>query len=513
MRAYNAILFHRPAQNQPLTMSQLQACGIDALLNQPPYQIALPYQADSAELFASLRQLPCPAFLDSSDYGGEFGRFDILCADPSHSLISNDHQTRLQLRDGSSQPLTQPPFEALQQLLLEQGFNGGSTTGELPFCGGALGYFGYDLGRCYAPLANQAQDDIKLPQMQVGIYHWAIIVDHLRQQTTLASHGLNTQQLQVIVDTLTDSATTVDTGTCSNAIKAPFKLTNRFHSNLSPAQYRERFEQVINYIHAGDCYQINLAQRFSSRYQGDPWTAYQQLRNQTRTPFSAYLESDDGCLLSLSPERFLQVCDGKVETRPIKGTRPRHPDPEQDGKLKQQLQDSTKDRAENLMIVDLLRNDLGRTCRTGSVKVPELFKIESYANVHHLVTSITGQLTQPIDAIRLLRDSFPGGSITGAPKIRAMQIIEELEPHRRSAYCGSIGYIGFNGRMDSNICIRTLVATKEATDDPATPAKGELHCWAGGGIVADSDCESEYQETFDKVNNLLECLEREFLDV
>ncbi|MEH6648996.1 MAG: aminodeoxychorismate synthase component I [Motiliproteus sp.] len=505
--------FYRPAQMSPLTLGQRQACGIDALLNQPPNKIALPYQTDSAELFASLRQLPCPAFLDSSDYGGEFGRFDILCADPSHLLISNDCQTRLQLRDGSSQPLTQPPFEALQQLLIEQGFDG-YATGDLPFCGGALGYFGYDLGRCYAPLANQAQDDINLPQMKMGIYHWAIIVDHQRQKTTLASHSLNIQQLQVIADQACAGLR------INGNPHAFFELTNRFHSNLSPVQYRHRFEQVIDYIHSGDCYQINLAQRFSSRYRGDPWAAYQQLRNQTRTPFSAYLESDSGCLLSLSPERFLQVCDSRVETRPIKGTRPRHQNIEQDQLLKQQLRNSPKDRAENLMIVDLLRNDLGRTCRTGSVKVPELFKIESYANVHHLVTSITGQLSQPIDAIRLLRDSFPGGSITGAPKVRAMQIIEELEPHRRSAYCGSIGYIGFNGRMDSNICIRTLVATKEAVDGnssdadtaTSTPNQGELHCWAGGGIVADSDCESEYQETFDKVNNLLECLEREFLD-
>ena len=478
----------------PLTMSQLQACGIDALPNQPPYQIALPYQADSAELFASLRQLPFPAFLDSSNYGGEFGRYDILCADPSHRLINRDGQTQLQLRDGSSQLLTQLPFEALQQLLIEQGFDGHASD-ELPFCGGALGYFGYDLGRCYSPLTNQAVDDIDLPQMQVGIYHWAIIVDHQRQQTTLASHNLNTQQLQAIANALANS----------NTINIPFKLVNRFLSNLSTDQYRDRFEQVIDYIHAGDCYQINLAQRFSSSYQGDPWTAYQQLRKQTHTPFSAYLEFDGGTLLSLSPERFLQVSDSRVETRPIKGTRPRHEDVDRDLSLKQQLLNSTKDRAENLMIVDLLRNDLGRTCSTGSVKVPELFKIESYANVHHLVTSITGQLSQPIDAIKLLRDSFPGGSITGAPKIRAMQIIEELEPHRRSAYCGSIGYIGFNGRMDSNICIRTLVADRQ--DDQG----GNLHCWAGGGIVADSECEAEYQETFDKVNNLLECLEHEFL--
>lgn len=460
-------------------------------------QIELPYSSDNSQLFSHLRQLPCPAFLDSSGYGGEFGRFDILCADPSHQLTSTDGQTLLTQRDGSRQTLQHQPFEALQQLLTEQGFTG-QPIANLPFCGGALGYFGYDLGRCYEALPEQARNDIDLPQMQVGIYHWAIIVDHHNQRTTLASHSLTVAQLRSLADRFTCSQPTQDS-------LPDFSLSSRFNSNLSADQYRQRFEQVIDYIHAGDCYQINLAQRFSTRYQGDPWQAYQCLRNQTHTPFSAYLEFDNGCLLSLSPERFLQVNDKRVETRPIKGTRPRHADPAQDQQLKTELQQSPKDRAENLMIVDLLRNDLGRSCQIGSIKVPELFKIESYANVHHLVTSVTGKLEQPIDAIKLLRDSFPGGSITGAPKIRAMEIIEQLEPHRRSAYCGSIGYIGFNGQMDSNICIRTLVADKQS------PKGGNLHCWAGGGIVADSDCAAEYQETFDKVNNLLEGLERQFL--
>ncbi len=472
-----------------------------------PNQIELPYCTDSTALFASIRHLPYPALLDSSHHGGDFGRFDILCADPSHRLTSEAGNTLLTPAHGKPQPLASPPFEALQQLLSEQGFSGQPTPG-LPFCGGALGYFGYDLGRCYEPLASQAENDIDLPQMQVGIYPWAIIVDHRLQRTTLASHSLNTNQLQALLDRLNERGETHETG--------HFSLRSTFASNLSPDAYRQRFNQVIDYIHAGDCYQINLAQRFSCDYQGDPWLAYQQLRNQTQTPFSAYIESPQGCLLSLSPERFLQVSDSSVETRPIKGTRPRHEDPLQDQQLKHALQHSIKDRAENLMIVDLLRNDLGRSCITGSIKVPELFKIESYANVHHMVTSITGRLAQPIDAINLLKNCFPGGSITGAPKIRAMQIIEQLEPHRRSAYCGSIGYIGFNGEMDSNICIRTLVATRGATrgatGDSSTSDQGRLHCWAGGGIVADSDCDAEYQETFDKINNLIECLQQNFAE-
>jgi len=443
--------------------------------------------------------LPYPVFLDSSHFGGLYGRFDILCADPSHVLFEKNHQTHLTLRDGSSEQLNTLPFAALRQLLIEQGFNGIATP-DLPFCGGAMGYLSYDLGRAYSPIPDPITDDIQLPHMQMGIYPWAIIVDHQRQTTTLVSQSLSLQQLQYIKDSF-----------CASLPEAgKFQLNSAFQSNLDREAYLSRFQQVIDYIHAGDCYQVNLAQRFSCAYQGAPWLAYLQLRNRTHTPFSAYIESPQGCLLSLSPERFLPVDDGHVETRPIKGTRPRHLHPELDKGLKQDLANSEKDRAENLMIVDLLRNDLGRSCITGSVKVPELFKIESYANVHHLVSAVIGTLANPIDVIDLLQDCFPGGSITGAPKIRAMQIIAELEPHQRSAYCGSIGYIGFNGQMDSNICIRTLVATQEQ-NSAAKGSTGQLHCWAGGGIVADSAGDAEYQETFDKVNNLIHCLEEQFL--
>ena len=427
------------------------------------YQLPLPYQSDSAALYQQIRHLPYPAMLDSSGYGGDFGRYDILCADPSHLIECRQGNTYLASLDRADlqwQRCPQHPFELIRQLIEQQGFDG-IPTGELPFCGGALGYFGYDLGRYYEPIQTQALDDIALADLQLGLYRWAIVVDHQRGLTRLVSHHLDSRQLQQLAGQFQSQPT------------GSFSLQQPFSSNLSAAEYRRRFDQIQHYIHAGDCYQVNLAQRFSSHYQGDPWHAYLALRQQTHTPFSAFMEFPRGALLSLSPERFLQVRDGRVETRPIKGTRPRHHDPLIDRQLKQQLADSPKDRAENLMIVDLLRNDLGRSCTTGSVKVPELFKIESYANVHHLVTSVTGELTRPIDAIELFRGSFPGGSITGAPKIRAMQIIEELEPHRRSAYCGSIGYIGFNGQVDSSISIRTLVADRSDTDG------GQLHCWAG----------------------------------
>lgn len=460
-------------------------------------QVELAYHTDSAPLFALLRGMPYAAFLDSSQHGFDVGRFDILCADPSHILTSEGERTFLTSSGGKRKRLHTDPFDALQKLLKDQGFDGVALP-DLPFCGGALGYFGYDLGRRYESFDSIACRDIDIPDMQVGIYTWAIIVDHQKRRARLVSHTMTCKALRHLLGRLAPIAS------------EPFRLSASFESNMSRNAYRKRFRQVIDYIQAGDCYQVNLAQRFSCDYQGDPWHAYLKLRARTKTPFSAFLEYPEGCLLSLSPERFLQVDRGMVQTRPIKGTRSRHIDKDIDQKQKNALLNSGKDRAENLMIVDLLRNDLGRICTVGSVKVPTLFEIESYTNVHHMVSTITGKLHRPIDIVSLLGSCFPGGSITGAPKIRAMQVIEQLEPHRRSVYCGSVGYIGFNGQMDSNICIRTLVATRKKTTSPLLVGN-KIYCWAGGGIVADSICENEYQETFDKVNNLIKGLEEGFL--
>jgi para-aminobenzoate synthetase component 1 len=234
------------------------------------------------------------------------------------------------------------------------------------------------------------------------------------------------------------------------------------------------------------------------RARGEPWLAYRTLRRINAAPFSAYLSTPYGQILSASPEQFLKLSAGSVETRPIKGTRPRSSDPAQDRAAAAALQMSVKDRAENLMIVDLLRNDLGKTCAPGSVKVPKLFALESFATVHHLVSTVTGRLAAGYDALDLLRGCFPGGSITGAPKLRAMEIIEELEPHRRGVYCGAIGYLGFDGGMNTNIAIRTAVHSE-----------GTMRFWAGGGIVADSVMEAEYQESFDKAAAMLKLVEQE----
>ncbi len=276
-----------------------------------------------------------------------------------------------------------------------------------------------------------------------------------------------------------------------------FTLTSDWQSNMTREQYGEKFRQVQEYLHSGDCYQVNLAQRFHATYSGDEWQAFLQLNQANRAPFSAFLRLEQGAILSLSPERFILCDNSEIQTRPIKGTLPRLPDPQEDSKQAEKLANSAKDRAENLMIVDLMRNDIGRVAVAGSVKVPELFVVEPFPAVHHLVSTITAQLPEQLHASDLLRAAFPGGSITGAPKVRAMEIIDELEPHRRNAWCGSIGYLSFCGNMDTSITIRTLTAIN-----------GQIYCSAGGGIVADSQEEAEYQETFDKVNKILRQLEK-----
>ncbi|MEH6812949.1 MAG: aminodeoxychorismate synthase component I [Motiliproteus sp.] len=462
--------------------------------------IPLNYADDSTALFESIRHLPYPAFLDSSTSPSRAGHYDILCAAPACRVISSKALTWRENNNGQRTPLQGTPFQALKQVLLEYGFadndKAPAEPNTFPFIGGALGYFGYDLGRCLESMPSLASADIDIADMQMGIYPWAIIVDHSKQQSSLVYRDSSLKsQLEVLASQInsdTRSATIKDNG---------FQLNSAFTSNLDYSCYSERFHRVINYIRSGDCYQVNLAQRFTASYQGDSWQAYLFLRKQAPTPFSAYLQVDGGELLSLSPERFIKVADRHVETKPIKGTRPRGSTPAQDLMHQESLSRSSKDKAENLMIVDLLRNDLGRSCRIGSISVPKLFEVESYANVHHLVSTVQGELGHRKDCLDLLEGCFPGGSITGAPKIRAMEVIEELEPHRRSAYCGSIGYIGFDGNVDTNIAIRTIVAHDQ-----------QLHCWAGGGIVADSQCSSEYQETFDKISNLIKPLEDSFHD-
>jgi len=363
---------------------------------------------------------------------------------------------------------------------------------DLPFPGGAIGYFSYDLARRLGRLPALAADDDRMPEMAVGLYDWAVVVDHLEHRTWLIGQGRDPE-----TDWKWDRLVKRFSSATVERARVPFRITAPLASNLSHEAYAAAFRRVHDYIHAGDCYQINLAQRFAAPAAGDPWLAYQALRIINPAPYSAFLNTPHGTVMSSSPERFLRLARGQVETRPIKGTRPRAGHPRRDAELAEALRSSAKDRAENVMIVDLLRNDLSKNCELGSVKVPRLFEVESFATVHHLVSTVTGRLRQGRDALDLLRGCFPGGSITGAPKLRAMQIIEELEPHRRGVYCGAIGYLGYDGNMDTNIAIRTLVYSG-----------GVIRFWVGGGIVADSRLEDEYQETFDKAAAMLRLLQQ-----
>jgi para-aminobenzoate synthetase component 1 len=372
----------------------------------------------------------------------------------------------------------------------------------LPFLGGALGYFAYDLGRRFEKLPVQAKQDISLPEMAIGIYSQAVIFDHKSQQYFLVCAPEKRRELECFLQNL------VKINSITQVPFTNFTLTSSWQSNMDKASYTEKFEQVQSYLLSGDCYQINLAQRFKAHYKGDEFEAYCALRLENKAPFSAFMRLNDASILSVSPERFLQCKQHKVQSKPIKGTMPRSNDKAQDRNNAEILANSSKDRAENLMIVDLLRNDISKVCKPNSVRVPKLFDIESFPAVHHLVSTVEGELAAQYNANDLLRGAFPGGSITGAPKIRAMQIIEQLEPHRRSVYCGSIGYISSCGNMDTSITIRTLICESNLHNKSIADKTNKIYCWAGGGLVADSNVSSEFQETYDKVNHILPVLEK-----
>ncbi len=448
--------------------------------------VELGYSRDSALLFNAVAAEPWSMFLDSGCPLIDSGRFDIIAARPYMTLVTCGEQTRIVGADGE-EVSGEDPFSLVKRQLGERRAN----FSGLPFAGGALGYFSYDLGRRIERLPVIAQDDINLPEMAIGLYDWAVVVDHHKRRTYLAAADGSQH----------DAAQWRDLQRLFAAAPAPpaapqYSVRSPLARHTDKKRYLDSFDRIQRYIRDGDCYQVNLAQRFSVAVEGDSWALYRQLRQNNPAPFSAFLRLESGCVLSSSPERFISVSQDQVETRPIKGTIRRSAYAYEDKALAEQLLESEKDRAENLMIVDLLRNDIGKNCETGSVTAPRLFALESFASVHHLVSTVAGRLARDRHPLDLLRGAFPGGSITGAPKLRAMQIIEELEAWRRSVYCGSLGYVGFDGNMDSNIAIRTLVHDAD-----------RVYFWAGGGIVADSDPESEYRECFEKAAAIMQLFE------
>ncbi|WP_282166248.1 aminodeoxychorismate synthase component I [Shewanella japonica] len=469
------------------------------LINSPSLAVkSLDWAQDSHTVFSAIAQQPWAMLLDSSHTGHQDANYDIIVFNPVATIESiadniqwKFHQKITKNQDFAPKSKTRVSltvFDVIQQL--QTYLYPVKQSSQLPFSGGVVGSFNYDLGRIIEKLPQQALKDIQLNDVNLGFYDFALLYCH-QQHQWLAVHYLGEEALNIELNKIDNLISIKD----STHETQEFTLTSSWINQTTKQQYTERFNKVQQYLHQGDCYQINLTQRFSASYKGDEWQAYCALSDANKAPFSAFIRLKNHCILSISPERFIQLHDNKISTKPIKGTMPRGATSDQDSLFAEQLRQSEKDLAENVMIVDLLRNDISKVATAGSVNVPKLFEIESFPAVHHLVSTVEATLDSQYDAVDLLKAAFPGGSITGAPKIRSMEIIEELEPSRRNIYCGSIGYISQDGRMDTSITIRTLV-----TED------NKLYCWAGGGIVADSNVDAEYQESFDKVSKILPIL-------
>jgi para-aminobenzoate synthetase component 1 len=439
---------------------------------------------DVARTFAGRPHL---LFLDSSERHPTRGRYSFVAADPVEWVEI------LRVEFGGPDPFVQ-----LAALLTRS--PAATLPGLPPFQGGLAGLFGYGLGYAVERFPRPRHDEFGTPDVAAGIYDWVVAFDHVQNRAWAISHDRD--RLREVTAALRE--TRAPSRPCpgdrlpADGLAPQFPLHGRagVTSNFSRAGYLEAVARAIEYVHAGDCFQVNLSQRLLYPFAGAPLELYARLRERSPAPFAGYLDLGEFAIASASPERFLRVSDGAVESRPIKGTRPRSADPAADAAAAAELEASAKDRAENVMIVDLLRNDLGRVCAYGSVRVPEVCRVESYRFVHHLVSAVTGQLRAGLTPLDLLRAAFPGGSVTGAPKVRALEIIAELEPTARGPYCGSLGYVGFDGAADINILIRTF-----------TVGKGWAQFPVGGGIVADSDPRREYEETLHKAAGLLRALE------
>ena len=369
-----------------------------------------------------------------------------------------------------------------------------------PFQGGWIGWFSYELGTAFDRITRHGNEPCPVPDIAIGLYDWVIAWDRHAGSAWLVSTGIDATGAVDMLRARQRADSVLERWHAeprAESVVGSTSLPARPRSDFEGAAYQAAVSRVIEYVLAGDLFQANLAQRFTAPFGGDPLALYQNLRATSPAPMAAFVRRGDVSVVSASPERFLRLDmpSRRVETRPIKGTRPRHPDPARDAELAHALAASAKDRAENVMIVDLMRNDLSRACRAGSVQTPSLCALESHPTVHHLVSTVTGELRAECDALDLLATTLPGGSITGAPKLRAMEIISELEPVARNVYSGSIGWIGLDGAMDTSIAIRTVTIANQLAS---------FH--AGGGITAQSIPADEYQESLDKAQALIAAL-------
>jgi para-aminobenzoate synthetase component 1 len=471
-----------------------------------PLAVELVPAPDPWDVARKLAHLDFFLFLDSAESHAERGRYSYLAGSSDRGFRDYDGPvpTPGTLQTVETFRRAARPFRA--------------APGLPPFQGGFAGYFGYEWGRHFERIPRPPADEFNAPTLHLGIYEWVVSFDHEQRRAWVVASGnpamppeLQRQRAEIdlryVLDILRrptlpprppERADEFDVPAGGLVPQYPLDDFPGVTSNFSRAGYEGAVRRAVEYVHAGDCFQVNLSQRLLAPLREHPLELYGRLRRLNPAPFGAYFDMGDFQILSASPERFLRLHpEGEVETRPIKGTRPRGRTPDEDAALARDLANSPKDRAENVMIVDLLRNDIGRVCEYGSVRVPRVCEVETFRFVHHLVSEVRGKLRPGVGPLELLAAAFPGGSVTGAPKVRAMEIIAELEPTARGPYCGCLGWVGFDGAMDTNILIRTFTA-----------GRGWVQFPVGGGVVADSDPAREYEETLHKAAGLLRSLEK-----
>jgi para-aminobenzoate synthetase component 1 len=459
----------------------------------------LPVSFPPEYVFDRIQKEPFSFFLDSGMNQHKLGRYSFMGYSPFLILKSKGKNIEIVEREKVYHE-TGNPFHILDKII--KNFKIDANISAPPFLGGAVGYLSYDLCHFIERLPRRTVDDLKLPDCYFCFYDTILGYDHQKKrwyfaQTDFGRKGDHSSK-EIIIKRINQKECRTSYGTkkMNSSSLTPFEKTKpmtTLESNFSREDYLQAIKRAKEYIFAGDIYQVNLSQRFHAIVKVTPYQLYKKLRRINPAPFACYLDFQDLIVVSSSPERFLKVEGSKVQTRPIKGTRPRGKNEREDIKLKDELLKSEKDRAELNMIVDLERNDLGRVCDYGTVKVKEHAVLETYTTLFHLVSTVEGKLLPKYNYINLLKACFPGGSITGAPKIRSMEIIDELEPTTRSVYTGSIGYLGFNNHIDLNIAIRTIIIKGK-----------DAYFQVGGGIVADSRPEEEYKETLDKAKALIE---------
>lgn len=447
---------------------------------------------NSFELFAIFKDRPYSFFLDSGMDYQKLGQYSFIGFDPFLIFESkNDKVNIYKTESGDIVTSCGNPFDQLREVLDIYRLN---YQTDLPFVGGAVGFLSYDLCHHIEKLPRQAKDDTNIPDCFLGLFDGIIIIDHKQKEVFIASVGIRGKEEDIIKTIENEIHYGEELGVAIQISEG--SVSDKLEANLQNDEYLNAIQKIKDYIKSGDVYQVNMTQRFECNTKASPFELYAKLRKINPAPFASFINYGKGYIVSSSPERFIKIKNGTIETRPIKGTCPRGATQEEDQRNKETLLSSEKNKAELLMIVDLERNDIGRIAKPGTVKVTELFHLETYATVHHLVATVTGDICEGYDVIDCLKATFPGGSITGAPKIRAMEIIDELEPTTRNVYTGSIGYIGFDGNADLSIVIRTILCKDN-----------KAYFQVGGGIVWDSEAELEYQESLDKAKALIKVLE------